>query len=290
MKPPQEERGRAERPRARAWSLAPLVLVAALLAGPAAAADGKRTVVLVRGAKVPEQLCAAVEAVLELPSTFLWGGCRTDDGQGVQADLLLRASIRPDGKSLELRVNGEPAVQLQEDGLDWDSGLRRAIYKSPGASKRGTLEVRSTEPGDDIERKTNVRVDGRWVGMLPVVLELPVGTYGLEVDSPGFQTWSKTIQVSPGANQPQLVDLQPEMGLLVIHLSPKVMGATIRVDGDAYTEGEIRLPAGEYRVEVSAPGYTSRTYPVYVSPRRRTRVPVRLEASVPGSPPPAGRQ
>lgn len=108
----------------------------------------------------------------------------------------------------------------------------------------GELAVGSNVPG------ANVSVDDRLVGQTPFVTvqDVPAGPVEVKVQRAGYERWTGTVNVRPGASTQVYADLRPALGLLVVS-SP--------VPADVYAQGQhlgrgtsvsARVPVGSVSV------------------------------------------
>jgi len=115
----------------------------------------------------------------------------------------------------------------------------------------------------------SVSVDGVFHGTTPVTLTLASGvTHTLRLSKPGYRHFDKELQLA--ANEELSVDaqLRPQYGIVFVTAQPA--DASLRVDGrDAGKATQrLQLTTRSHTLEISKPGYASKT--VTVTPRTGT--------------------
>ncbi|WP_317932704.1 serine/threonine protein kinase [Halioxenophilus sp. WMMB6] len=107
-------------------------------------------------------------------------------------------------------------------------------------------------------------------------IELPAGTYHLQVSRAGYQTQTVTIDLSR-SDQTISVQLQPEQASHKLWLTLEPATAEVKIAGVSapYRPG-MTLPAGDYRLKISAPGYETATLNANLS-KRDQRLSVTLQ-------------
>ena len=140
---------------------------------------------------------------------------------------------------------GDYELKLQIDGCP-------ALKKNITIKKGETLFLNETlETGKSIKLKTNlagdkIYVDGEYVGMTPVNVDLTYGTHKVEAKR-GAQTTSKVIDVSIGGSS----EFMFEFGKLIT-ITSTAKGDAVFVDGKKMgtTDFVHDFPLGKYEVEV----------------------------------------
>jgi hypothetical protein len=150
------------------------------------------------------------------------------------------------------------------------------------------LRIEST-PG-----AADVWVDGVLRGRTPLTLESAVARrYALEIRASGYLPRQHTVNLEPGGDQRLVTVLEraPTLARLTIDVDPPEAHVRLRDADVAYRRG-LPLPPGEYRIEVSAPGYRTRHTTVTVDHAdvqlavSLHREPPRIRTPAPAPPPP----
>ena len=122
----------------------------------------------------------------------------------------------------------------------------------------------TTEPVD-----AEVFVDRKLRGSSPVALtDLTPGKHLITVSETGYNTAYRTINVIEGARLAVDITLDRLLGLVFVQSAPT--GADIVIDGahrGRTPQLVTDLPLGDYRIELSAPGYQPATVPLYIRDR-----------------------
>jgi formylglycine-generating enzyme required for sulfatase activity len=137
------------------------------------------------------------------------------------------------------------------------------------------LALQSTPAG------AKVSLDGKAQGNTPLKLNLAIGrSHQISFSLAGYQSVEKKVTVSEGENQELAVTLQPEMGELIVTVSPK--GAQLFIDGKKQNKnsGTFKLPARKYTVEVRADGYRPEKKTVTLDKKTTTKLDVTLQKKV----------
>ena len=124
----------------------------------------------------------------------------------------------------------------------------------------GLVQLRSNPVG------ARVSVEGRYRGQTPLDLALPPGkSYSLRLGKTGYQTVTRTVNVTSGQGQRLEVNLPAFLGDVRVLSDPG--NATVYLDGRELgkTGQAFALPALPQRLEVRKPGYA--TYTLTVTPR-----------------------
>lgn len=144
----------------------------------------------------------------------------------------------------------------------------------------GVISVSSSTPG------VEVYLNGSSKGLAPVVLgDLNPGNYRIELRKDGYDTYTKTISISPGSSETVEAALKEASSAVTVNSSPG--GAGIYVDGNYRGNTPLRMngfSAGAYDIELRRDGYNNFKRRIYVksgesqsvsytlSPNRATRV------------------
>jgi formylglycine-generating enzyme required for sulfatase activity len=102
-----------------------------------------------------------------------------------------------------------------------------------------------------------VFVDGKPTGHTPLTIELPEGSYRLEINADGFKPWQTRLAV--GLNQPQKITdirLQPADGTLALQTKPPGANVTIGQKFVGKTPLKVKLSANtQHEIRISKAGY-----------------------------------
>lgn len=152
-----------------------------------------------------------------------------------------------------------------------------------GGHERQTLTARLTPSWapvtvSSVPAGAEILVDGRVLGATPAELELTAGERTIELALPGYNGWSRRVQVV--ADEPQTL---PEVTLSLadgrIALSSEPADAVINVNGEylGRTPRELRLlPNAEHEISVQKPGYETETLVLTLAPGARRTVDLEL--------------
>ena len=257
--------------------------------GGARAAGGSRDAAEGSGSRwlIPTLGAIAFAAVL----TWLDVGVLPDDAEpapppaaasGVASAPALAVYTTPAGAEVLLddATVGETPLELQ--GLaagEYTLALRHPLYEDlelPAtlaageqtriertlARARGALEVVTDPPGAWVEH------DGeRWPELTPTTrAELPAGALTLAIGAEGYEARDISAQVVKDETSTVRVDLQSSIayGTLTLSLTPADATVTLPDVAETYRPG-VRLPVGEYRVQVRRAGFVAETRAVTVA-------------------------
>lgn len=138
-----------------------------------------------------------------------------------------------------------------------DARIERRLALSPG---RGKLKLISNPKG------ASVTLDGDAVpGVTPLSIDAAAGEHTLRLALPGRLAAERRVDVTHASIVEVRVDLDRErLGELVVAVSPP--GAKVVIgDSDLKFLNGMELPVGYYRLEVSHPGYETKTVEVVVN-------------------------
>jgi formylglycine-generating enzyme required for sulfatase activity len=118
-----------------------------------------------------------------------------------------------------------------------------------------------------IPEGATVSVDGKSAGHTPLTIELPEGSYRLEINADGFKPWQTRLAV--GLNQPQKITdirLQPADGTLALQTKPPGANVTIGQKFVGKTPLKVQLSANtRHEIRISKAGYEKVSHRVQVS-------------------------
>jgi hypothetical protein len=123
---------------------------------------------------------------------------------------------------------GQPATPTQTPGLVTPSqpGAAGNPWDAPVAASSGKVVITSDPSG------ASIRVDGKSRGVTPLEIELPYGTYSVELDMNGFTPVRKRIDVqSPAPKFPYTLQREVRRGNVLV-VFEGWDGATLEVDGE----------------------------------------------------------
>lgn len=167
----------------------------------------------------------------------------------------------------------------QTSQIDVSAPGFKATRRNLGPDQKGkTLEVRleelparlvaSTEPENETTRWF---MDGKRVSISPELdLEVPAGTYQMQVDHPYFETVTRDIVLARGEDKSLSLKLPSITGLLKVNTIPE--GAEVLVNGQTAGASPLSLekPGGKYTVAVSKEGYRTTTENIEITNTART--------------------
>jgi formylglycine-generating enzyme required for sulfatase activity len=111
-----------------------------------------------------------------------------------------------------------------------------------------------------------IRIDDVFRGTTPATLTLPSGTANrLQLSKPGYERFQRDITLQAQAREELSVELQPQYG--VVFLTTRPADASLTIDGQPGGQAtrRLRLTTRPHTLEISKPGYVTRT--VTVTPR-----------------------
>jgi hypothetical protein len=127
-----------------------------------------------------------------------------------------------------------------------------------------------------------VKVNGKNGGAIDLkgsIFVLKPGFYTVTLQKPGYQSATKTINLSAGQSEALNFELTPTPGTLV--LTTNTSGAQIEVSNvGSYTDriNNLSLPPGTYHVKASKAGYRTTERDLLIKTGETTTVPLTLEA------------
>lgn len=141
-------------------------------------------------------------------------------------------------------------------GSALDADFRADIAKEIRTIRKLTAELTLSvsQPG------ATIRLGGEVIGRSPLQkpLVLPPREHYLEVQMPGFEPVQRTLGLAMGERRTETIQLVPLSAKLMVTTN-NVAGAVIQIDGREAGQtplpAPLALPAGEYRVGISKPGY-----------------------------------
>ncbi len=121
----------------------------------------------------------------------------------------------------------------------------------------GTLIVES-----DVEAE--MYLDGTFMGLTPLTLELTPGDYTLELWAETYQTLAQSITITASEIFSVSETLEPLAATVTLSLTPP--GTVVRVDGRVQLSRSFTLSAGDYILELRHNGYETKTLPLTLAP------------------------
>jgi hypothetical protein len=173
-------------------------------------------------------ISAAADQPPELPTTF-------------------EAAVDPGQRDIVIQ---KPGFAPQVSRETYPTGQRVDLHLSLNALD-ATLHVESSRAG------AVVRIQGLDVGVVPVTVKRPPGTYSLDVRSPGYTTYSSTVTLGPGGRS----DIQAPMSKEQLVLTRQWWfwaGVGAVVLGSAITVYAVTRPAPPY--EGGSSGWVAQTH------------------------------
>lgn len=214
--------------------------------------------------------------------------------ESLAADLLVRGTLERTGPRWSLKV-----VLYAKDGREahnqvFQSGGVPVDGKPPTPDKSletlsseavrvlfnatGTIKVTTTPEGADIS------IDGKPVGVSPVVTELSVGDHKIEATLPNHAPAAATANVVAGRRTPVEMALSARLATLTVDSTPVLADIYIDNVKKGSSGTPLQLPPGEYELELRADGYRNRTVHLVVSPEEMKVMSLQLEATRPKLP------
>ncbi|CAN5135404.1 PEGA domain-containing protein [soil metagenome] len=122
----------------------------------------------------------------------------------------------------------------------------------------GLVSLRSSPPG------AQVTADGVYRGQTPLELALaPEQPHEIVLAKAGYRTTSREVRVGAAADRSIEIALEPVVGVIQVHLKPA--DAKLFVNGKAWSDRRLSLPAVPQRIEARKPGFAP--YEGTVTPR-----------------------
>jgi formylglycine-generating enzyme required for sulfatase activity len=184
----------------------------------------------------------------EAPSVRLAGALVLIDGLERGRTPLNGLEVMPGPRNLTIQAQNYQALNTEIEVAGCGEVQQFDLALIPGWAEIGL----QSEPAG-----ASVMVDGKAVGITPLVLKLLEGDHDLEVQADQFKSWHKRLAVV--ANQPQeleTIHLQPADGKLAVRTQP--IGANV-VIGKAFagqTPLKLTLKPNEtHRIQISKAGY-----------------------------------
>lgn len=120
-----------------------------------------------------------------------------------------RTVVVPEQRFEAVAPPDKPVVEARVLPLATPEGLAEGLELPGAASDRGALRIRSTpaqrvqlDPRKGREQRFEQRLDGRAEWIVRRWVELPAGTYAVEVSDPGRSVLKREIEVSAGTAPP----------------------------------------------------------------------------------------
>jgi len=174
----------------------------------------------------------------------------------------------------EIWIDGEPAGRAGL-AIEVSSGEHQLSVRAPGyldaqqpltvvAEVNQQLEPVVLIPAAGVVALTsqpsgaNVSVDGEFIGLTPLEVELAPGrVHRLQLSKVGYQRRSLTLELDKGSRSERSVTLKPRLGNVSFDLSPA--NAELWINGRRQGTGSqsVDLPAVEQRIEVRLEGYAT---------------------------------
>jgi hypothetical protein len=142
----------------------------------------------------------------------------------------------------------------------------------------GTVKVVTTPEG------ASISIDGKAVGVSPVITELPVGDHKIEATLENHALAQATANVVAGRRTPVEMTLTARLATLTVDSTPVLADIYIDNVKKGTAGSPLQLPPGEYELELRADGYRNRTVHLVVSPEEMKVMSLQLEATRPKLP------
>jgi len=188
-----------------------------------------------------------------------------------------RGQVRVAGKEALARALSIALDPLPPD--EWSTDWARFVVvattappppERPGA--RATLEVRSDPSG------AQVYLDGRYLGLTPLVSSVAPGRHQVEVRKEGYEPYKVSVRLNPGERVRVYARLVPAVTTGRLEVRSEPSGAQVYING-AYrgkTPLVLTLDPGVYDLRLVLPGYAEYRERVRVRPGETTVVTARL--------------
>jgi hypothetical protein len=203
-------------------------------------------------------------------------------------------TIREHVGSFSIRQMYQDSSKITVDmliGYDAKEGDRvtiEAVRSSAGLTSSQTEDVASTPNETTIEAavtpatepigttgnlditsnaSAEVYLDGEYMGVTPLSLEVEAGDYTLELWAEGYQKSEQTITVSAAQQLTVEQTLQEETptateSTVTLNLTPA--GTVVRIDGKLQLNRSFSLPEGDYTLELRHNGYETKVLPLSI--------------------------
>jgi hypothetical protein len=223
--------------------------------------------------------CTNVRAVLmeSLGADLLVRGTVTRTGPRWTFDVSLYGA---DGRAAVQSVYQAGGVPVEGKEQTPEQGLEALMVEAVRALFQATGTVKVTTDPDG----ATVSIDGREVGVSPVITEVPVGMHGIVATLPNHVTVEVTANVVAGRLTPVQMTLSPRLATLMVDSSPVIADIYIDNVKTGTTGTSIQLAPGEYELELRADGYRNRTVHLVLSPEEMKAMSLQLEAKRPKLP------
>lgn len=214
--------------------------------------------------------------------------------ESLSADLLVRGIIKRAGPrwTFEVKLYGKDGREahnqvFQAGGVPVDgkpvppdksletvsSEVVRVLFNATG-----TVKVTTTPEG------ATITIDGKSVGVSPVITELPVGDHRIKATLENHAETEAMANVVAGRRTPVEMTLNPRLATLTVDSTPVLADLYIDNVKKGTAGSPIQLPPGEYELELRAEGYRNRTVHLVVSPEEMKVMSLQLEATRPKLP------
>jgi hypothetical protein len=107
-----------------------------------------------------------------------------------------------------------------------------------------------------------VYLDGEYMGVTPLNLEVEAGDYTLELWAQGYETLEQAVTIVAARDLTLEQTLESAGATLTLNLTPP--GTVARIDGKLQLQRSFTLPEGDYTLELRHNGYETKTLPLTI--------------------------
>jgi len=227
-----------------------------------------------------------------------WSEARTCCQRVVRAAVPLTISLSPALADAFIRLMGADNQQLAVErgaslSLEAVPGHYRMDIEHPDYEPHHEEVAISTEAGEEVhvhaqltplpgklfvqcEPAAAVMKDGKAIGKTGEAVVLPAGEHEVEIGAEHYESALRTVIIDPNGEANLNLQLKPLPRRLLVKCEPV---ARVLFDGRTIgkTDEELMVPVGDYRVTLSADGYTSKSYNAKVRPGRDVKIDTTLD-------------
>ena len=127
--------------------------------------------------------------------------------------------------------------------------------------------------------KAQVYINGKYIGVTPLNISLPSGTYEIELTKEKYERFNATVILYPGEQRSLVVNLTPNYGFISVYSTPS--GARVYIDNTYIGKTPIEhkeVQRGRHEIAIEKEGYQNYTNTIEIPPNKTVVVNATLKA------------